>query len=112
MVLIALLAMKPAVLIYLVTIGGLLLVSAAMSASELALFSLKPEHLRELKERGGNNGLRVMELLAKPRRLLATILISSAFVNMAMIVMRRSPFRTWGVITLPRYLVVIIQYPL
>ena len=101
--------MSPAVVIYLVIIGALLLLTAAMSASEFALFSLKPEHLRELKERGGKNGIRVMELLAKPRRLLATILISSAFVNMGIIVL--STFivtQLWDVAAMPHYLAITV----
>lgn len=82
-----LLAIGPHMMVILAIMGILLLFSAAMSASELAMFSLRPEHLRELQEAGGSNGRRVMELLAKPRRLLATILIASAFVNMGIIVL-------------------------
>ena len=59
----------------------LLLGSAAMSASEVALFSLGPTQLRDLKERGGQSGQRVIDLLARPRRLLATILVTNNFVN-------------------------------
>lgn len=73
--------------VVLVLIVLLLLVSAAMSASELALFSLTPTQLRDLKERGGTTGQRVLDLLAKPRRLLATILIASNFVTMGIIVL-------------------------
>jgi len=108
--LITLLTISPVVVIYLVIIGALLLLSAAMSASEFALFSLKPEHLRELKERGGNTGQRVMELLAKPRRLLATILISSAFVNMGIIVLSTfAVTQLWDVSAMPRYLVITVH---
>lgn len=57
----------------------LLVVSACMSASEVALFSLTPTQLRDLKERGGSSGQRVLDLLAKPRRLLATILVVNNF---------------------------------
>jgi putative hemolysin len=70
-----------------VAIGLLLLASAAMSASEVALFSLTPTHLRDLQERGGGSGLRVLELLAKPRRLLATILIANNFVNVGIVIL-------------------------
>lgn len=57
----------------------LLFASACMSASEVAMFSLSPTQLRDLKERGGTSGQRVLELLAKPRRLLATILVFNNF---------------------------------
>lgn len=65
----------------------LLVCSAALSASEVALFSLSPTQLRDLKERGGANGTRVLDLLAKPRRLLATILIANNFVNIGIVIL-------------------------
>ncbi|MBL8011335.1 MAG: gliding motility-associated protein GldE [Flavobacteriales bacterium] len=71
----------------LVVIVLLLICSAAMSASEVALFSLDPTQLRDLRERGGRNGARVIDLLSKPRRLLATILITNNFVNVGVIIL-------------------------
>lgn len=71
----------------LVVIVLLLIGSAAMSASEVALFSLDPTQLRDLRERGGRNGARVIDLLSKPRRLLATILIANNFVNVGVIIL-------------------------
>ena len=71
----------------LVVIALLLVGSAAMSASEVALFSLTPTQLRDLKERGGQWGQRVLDLLAKPRRLLATILIANNLVNVGVVVL-------------------------
>ncbi|MCB0763085.1 MAG: gliding motility-associated protein GldE [Flavobacteriales bacterium] len=88
----------------------LLLASAAMSASELALFSLSPTQLRDLKEQGGTRGQQVLELLAKPRRLLATILIASTFVNMGIIVL--STFAVTELLDtapLPGYMVVSLH---
>ncbi|MCW5899141.1 MAG: gliding motility-associated protein GldE [Flavobacteriales bacterium] len=71
----------------LLTTAVLLVCSAALSASEVALFSLSPTQLRDLKERGGANGTRVLDLLAKPRRLLATILIANNFVNIGIVIL-------------------------
>ncbi|HMQ74614.1 MAG TPA: gliding motility-associated protein GldE [Flavobacteriales bacterium] len=71
----------------LVAIVLLLIGSAAMSASEVALFSLDPTQLRDLRERGGRSGARVIDLLSKPRRLLATILIANNFVNVGVIIL-------------------------
>lgn len=65
----------------------LLLLSAMTSASEVALFSLNATHLRDLKERGGPSGVRVLELLAQPRRLLATILVTNNFANVGITVL-------------------------
>lgn len=71
----------------LVVIALLLVCSAAFSASEVALFSLTPTQLRDLKERGGHWGHRVLDLLSKPRRLLATILIANNFVNVGIVIL-------------------------
>lgn len=74
-------------MVFLLVIGLLLVCSAAMSASEVALFSLSPTQLRDLKERGGQWGHRVLDLLAKPRRLLATILIVNNMVNVGVVIL-------------------------
>lgn len=73
--------------IILLVIALLLVCSAAFSASEVALFSLTPTQLRDLKERGGHWGQRVLDLLSKPRRLLATILIANNFVNVGIVIL-------------------------
>ncbi len=91
-------------------ICALLLASAAMSASEVALFSLSPTQLRDLKERGGRSGQRVLDLLAKPRRLLATILIANNFVNVGIIIL--SAFALGSMLDLesmPEHLLFVVQ---
>ena len=94
----------------LVVIGLLLVASAAMSASEVALFSLNPTQLRDLKERGGTVGQRVLDLLAKPRRLLATILIANNFVNVGIVILSTVAVTSLlEVERMPAYLVFIIQ---
>ena len=96
--------------VLLVVIGLLLLASAAMSASEVALFSLNPTQLRDLKERGGNVGQRVLHLLAKPRRLLATILIANNFANVGIVILSTVAVTALlEVERMPAYLVFIIQ---
>ncbi|HRH37548.1 MAG TPA: gliding motility-associated protein GldE [Flavobacteriales bacterium] len=80
-------ALDAPTVIILVVIALLLVMSAAMSASEVALFSLTPTQLRDLKERGGSWGQRAIDLLAKPRRLLATILIANNFVNVGVVIL-------------------------
>lgn len=91
-------------------IALLLVASAAMSASEVALFSLNPTQLRDLKERGGSSGQRVLDLLAKPRRLLATILIANNFVNVGIVIL--STFAVNNLLDfarMPTYLVFAVQ---
>lgn len=88
----------------------LLIASALMSASEVALFSLTPAQLRDLKERNASNDKRVIELLSKPRSLLATILIGNNLVNVGIVVL--SAFALEGMLdlhTMPEYLLFIVQ---
>jgi len=79
--------LDPLTLGVLAGIGVLLVLSAFTSASEVALFSLNATHMRDLKERGGTRGARVLELLSKPRKLLATILVTNNFANVGITVL-------------------------
>jgi gliding motility-associated protein GldE len=74
-------------IVALVGIVLLLLISAFSAASEVALFSLNATHLRDLKDRGGKRGSAVLDLLSKPRRLLATILVTNIFSNIGITVL-------------------------
>lgn len=60
--------------------------SALISGAEVAYFSLSPLDKKHLNEDGSSTSLRILGLLEKPRSLLATILISNNFVNIAIIV--------------------------
>ncbi|TXI77462.1 MAG: gliding motility-associated protein GldE [Flavobacteriales bacterium] len=102
--------LAPDTMILLGIIGVLLVLSAALSASEVALFSLTPTQLRDVQLRGGANGRRVMDLLAKPQRLLATILIASNLVNMGVVVLCAMVARdVLDLSGLPDYMVVAVQ---
>lgn len=102
--------MQPGTLVAFGIIGLLLIISATMSASEVALFALTPTQLRDVQERGGASGRRVQDLLAKPRRLLATILITSNLVNMGTVILSTVLVRDLVVPQgLPPYAVVAIQ---
>lgn len=63
----------------------LLLCSALVSGSEIAFFSLSTNDLDEAKEKKIKNAQTVIELLKKPKKLLATILISNNFINILFI---------------------------
>ncbi len=64
----------------------LLVCSAMVSGSEVAYFSLSPGDVKTLEENPSVSHKRVIELLSKPSRLLATILISNNLVNIGIIV--------------------------
>ncbi len=72
-------------------IAGLLFVSAIVSASEVAFFSLKPDDL-ELHKNSGDYDT-IFYLLKRPRLLLATILIIHDFVNVGIVTI--STFLMW-----------------
>lgn len=70
-------------LLSLLIVLGLLACSAMISGSEVALFSLKPS---DFPEEDYTPKQRILiDLLDKPQRLLATILVSNTFVNIAIV---------------------------
>jgi putative hemolysin len=64
----------------------LLVFSAFISGAEVAFFSLKPTEKNELENNNDKKSQFALELLNYPKRLLATILISNNFVNIAIII--------------------------
>jgi gliding motility-associated protein GldE len=65
----------------------LLLVSSALiSGAEVAFFSLSQTDLNELSENGKKENI-VVTLLEKPRKLLATILITNNFINILIVLL-------------------------
>ena len=65
----------------------LLVFSALVSGSEVAFFSLKPSDLDDLRENSNQNAKKIIHLLERPKRLLATILITNNVVNIAVIIL-------------------------
>ncbi len=65
----------------------LLVFSGLISGSETAFFSLQPADLKRLRSDLGKKGRKVLSLRDKPKILLATILISNNFVNVAIVVL-------------------------
>ena len=70
-------------LVFCILLLFLLLCSALVSGSEVAFFSLSPSQLKYLEDKGYHKALKLHE---KADRLLATILISNNFVNVAIVV--------------------------
>jgi len=73
------------ILPYLLAIFVLLLLSALISGSEIAFFSLTPSHLNDLEKE--NKGKIIKRLLDKPKELLATILVANNFINIAIVIL-------------------------
>ncbi len=64
----------------------LLVLSALVSGSEVAFFSLSPNDIDNLEKEETPINKLVLRLRNKPRRLLATILISNNFINIAIVI--------------------------
>ncbi|MEJ0054526.1 MAG: DUF21 domain-containing protein [Bacteroidota bacterium] len=76
-----------------IAIAVLLFMSAMISASEVAFFSLKTGDLDQCRESNDPGYLNILELLKRPRLLLATILIMNNFVNVGVVTI--STFLMW-----------------
>jgi gliding motility-associated protein GldE len=74
------------VIIAIFVIIALLLFSALISGSEIAFFSLGPAQVHNLKSEDNKIHKRVIGMLETPKRLLATILISNNFINVAIVI--------------------------
>jgi putative hemolysin len=64
---------------------ALLCCSALISGTEVALFSLTAEDVDKIKHKSPKKGSLISTLLEKPKKLLATIVITNTFVNIAII---------------------------
>jgi gliding motility-associated protein GldE len=80
-------------LVSLAVIVVLLGFSAMISASEVAFFSLKADDLDRCRDEGDAASLHILDLLKRPRLLLATILIANNFVNVGVVTI--STFLMW-----------------
>jgi putative hemolysin len=65
----------------------LLIVSALVSGSEVAFFSIQPRDLEELKEVDKTGFDALSDLLRAPKKLLATILIWNNFINVGIVIL-------------------------
>ena len=98
-------------------IAVLLICSALISGSEVAFFSLGASHLKTLQENKRPVSDRVLELLRKPKRLLATILIANNFVNVGIVILSTvvvrgifnfAEMKTWQVVMVQTVIVTFL----
>ena len=68
-------------------LGILLCLSALVSGSEVAFFSLNGDQLEKLNEHNKRWSSRIINLLKKPRKLLATILIANNLFNVGIVIL-------------------------
>lgn len=82
-----------------VTLVVLLLLTFAISGSEVALFSLNKKDLNMLKTKQHASARRIVTLLEEPKEVYASLLIAGTFVNISIIVLSNfllSEFITFG----------------
>jgi putative hemolysin len=65
----------------------LLVIVALVSAAESAFFSLSPTDMDDLKSSGTKLDEKILHLIETPKRLLATLLISVNFINIAIVIL-------------------------
>ncbi len=68
----------------------LLFLSAMVSASEVAYFSLSPAQIENIRQQKTGKDLRILDIIEKPKRLLATILITNNMINVAIVIISAS----------------------
>ncbi|MFV8368488.1 gliding motility-associated protein GldE [Flavobacterium sp. LB2R40] len=68
-------------------IAVLLFCSALISGAEVALFSLSQKDIDETVQENNSKGKIISELLGKPKKLLATLLVANNFMNISIILL-------------------------
>lgn len=81
----------------------LFVVSALISGSEIAFFSLGPAQMNRIRSDESPAGRLILRLLEKPKRLLATILITNNFINVSIVILAAYLLREF---------IQLAQYPL
>ena len=80
-------SIEPIVGLKIILLAFLLLGSALISGAEVAFFSLTPSLIEEQKEKYPKKIQKIENLLQKPKRLLATILVANNFINIAIVLL-------------------------
>ena len=70
-----------------IALAILLLASALISGAEVALFSLTQKDLDDAKETKSKSFEIIIELLKRPKKLLASILVANNFINIAIVIL-------------------------
>jgi len=80
-------SIEPIIGLKIILLAFLLLGSALISGAEVAFFSLTPSLIDEQKEKYPKKIQKIENLLQKPKRLLATILVANNFINIAIVLL-------------------------
>jgi putative hemolysin len=72
---------------FFVLVGVLLILSAISAATEVAFFSLTKVEIEEIREGNSRSDRVVLDLLQRPKQLLATLLIFNNLINIGMVIL-------------------------
>lgn len=75
------------IIIGLIVLVGLLIMSALMSASEVAYFSFRPEDIEKFKTDKSKKSKTVLKLYNNPEKLLSTVLVANNTVNITIVLL-------------------------
>ena len=75
------------VILFIIIVAVLLILSALVSGAESAFFSLSPQDTDKLKQENSPRSKLILDLLCKPKELLATILITNNFLNVGIVIL-------------------------
>lgn len=75
----------PSAIIGIIIIIILLIFSGLISGSEIAFFSMKPSYIKEVENSEERKDKQIASLIGRPKYLLAIILVSNNFVNVAIV---------------------------
>jgi gliding motility-associated lipoprotein GldD len=84
--------LEPKSFIELSAIGVLLLCSAVIAAAEVSFFSLAPADFELLEQDKSSASQKLLQLLDKPKRLIATIVLSHNLVNIGVVIISEMMF--------------------
>lgn len=73
----------------------LLILSALVSGSEVAFFSLNHDDIKQIREHADEKSMQVIRLIESPQKLLSTILILNNLINISIVTL--TTFFTWRV---------------
>ena len=73
-------------------IGVLLIFSAIVAAAEVSFFSLAPADYEQLKQDNSTHAQKLIQLLDKPKSLIATIVMSHNLVNIGVVIISEMLF--------------------
>ena len=81
------LGLTPEIVVMGVVMIVLLMISALVSGSEVAFFSLTPSELQQMREKSDTRDSQILSLLGDVYKLLATILVANNLVNICIVIL-------------------------